>query len=65
MTKRSTFTQAEISRALKGVTACGLKPSRAEILPDGKIVIHIGDAPESDTRTAYQRWKDEQNARSA
>lgn len=65
MGKRATFTQNEVTRAVRGVTACGLTPSRAEILPDGRIVVHIAGRPEEDTRTPFQKWKDEQNASAA
>lgn len=63
MGRRATFTQSDVTKAVKGVAVSGLTPSRAEILPDGRIVVHIGTPTTEDARTPFQKWKDAQNAR--
>jgi hypothetical protein len=37
--QRSRFTKADVHRAVKGSTDAGLKISRVEVEPDGKIVV--------------------------
>jgi hypothetical protein len=44
MTQRSRFTQADVTRAIKGAQSAGLVVQRVEIEPDGKIVVQIGEA---------------------
>jgi hypothetical protein len=39
----SVFTQTDIERALKGAVRAGLKVARAEIDPNGKIVLTFTD----------------------
>lgn len=39
MGKRQTFTQSDITRAIKGAKAAGMAVNRCEILPDGRIVV--------------------------
>lgn len=39
MTARARFTQADITRAIRGVTAGGCRVARIEIEPDGTIVV--------------------------
>jgi len=39
MARRVAFRQADVSRALKGAVSAGLKPCRAEIQADGRIVL--------------------------
>jgi hypothetical protein len=47
MSRRArTFTQADVSRALRGAIKGGLQPTRIEIDADGKIVILCEIAPE-------------------
>jgi hypothetical protein len=43
MSRRSTFKQAEITKALKGALAAGMKPSGYRIDPMGGIVVMFGD----------------------
>lgn len=41
--RRSSFRQADITRALKGAKAAGLNPSGCTIGPDGSIHVNCGD----------------------
>lgn len=52
---RSAFRQADLTRAIKGAKAGGFQPARAEILPDGRIVLSL--APETPPEDAYGAWK--------
>ena len=47
MTQRARFSQADVTRALKGIMQAGLTPVRIEIEPDGRIVVYCGDAEEA------------------
>jgi hypothetical protein len=51
------FTQAAVSRAVRGVTAGGLQPSEVEIMPCGTIRLLIGhrgaDLPAQIDEAAY------------
>jgi hypothetical protein len=40
MTRRATFTQAQLIRAVKGAIAAGIEIRRLEIGPDGRIAIY-------------------------
>jgi len=40
----STFRQADVTRAVKAVTAAGVEIARVEIAKDGRIVIVTGEA---------------------
>ena len=42
MRKRQMFTQAAVTRAVKGAVAAGLDPTRVEIAPDGRIILTLG-----------------------
>ncbi len=58
--------QADISRALKAANSAGLKVSRVEIGPDGKLSIFIADcSPREPSTTPFDAWKERQNARPA
>lgn len=64
--RRQIFRQADVSRLLKGALDAGLKPSRAEITPEGKIVVSFGaDAPAQEPADAFDRWMAQKNARPA
>lgn len=59
MTARATFKQDDVSRAIKGATAGGLRVTRVEVSPiDGKIVI-VTD--EGATAAAPNPWDDDAN----
>lgn len=61
--RRAGFRQLDITRALKGAEKAGFNVGRAEIGPDGKIVLVAKDAaikPESD----LDMWLGKNNARS-
>lgn len=45
MTARSTFKQADATRALRAAVKAGLKPSECVIGPDGAIRLVFGDVP--------------------
>jgi hypothetical protein len=45
MTRRATFTEAELTRAIRAAQKCGLPVVTSEICPDGRIVIHHESAP--------------------
>lgn len=47
MTKPAAFRQADVERAVKGVTAAGLPIARVEVV-DGKIVVIVGGPPRDD-----------------
>jgi hypothetical protein len=66
MSRRKPFTQADISRALKGAQSAGLKIQRFEIEPaTGKIVIVSGETAPSEPPNPFDAWKARDNARSA
>jgi hypothetical protein len=46
--RASKFTQADVSRAVRGAINAGLQPTRIEIDADGKIVVFFGAAPETE-----------------
>lgn len=61
----STFKQTDVTRACKGVMAAGLKPRRAEIDRDGKIVmVFEGDVP-SGLVSDFDKWKAGRNGSSS
>ncbi len=58
--------QADISRALKAANSAGLKVSRMEISPDGKLSIFIADrSTREPSTTPFDAWKERKNARPA
>lgn len=44
MSRRSTFKQADATRAFRAALAAGLKPSGCTIAPDGSIKLEFGEA---------------------
>lgn len=50
------FTQADVSRAIKGATAAGMEVDRVELMPDGRIVL-AAPASASEPVNAYDEWK--------
>ena len=67
MARRPTsFTQGDLTKALKAALKAGIKPRRAEIDQNGKIVLDFeaggtAGAPASH----FDRWKADRNAREA
>jgi hypothetical protein len=61
---RAHFTQAELSRALKGALASGLNVARVEIDPaDGKIIIVMGNPTNGDeTKMPLDNWRSSRGA---
>lgn len=59
MGKRASFTQAEITRAVKGAQAGGMAIKRVEIMPDGRIVVSIAEElnTPTDADDAFGTWK--------
>ena len=39
MNRRATFSQADVTRALKAHVAAGIPVARTEVTPDGRIVV--------------------------
>lgn len=65
MTRRKPFTQADVSRALKGAQSAGLKVQRIEIDPaTGRIVVVSGNELPSKAQELFDTWKAEDDARS-
>ena len=60
MSRRASFTQSDITRAVKGAQAAGLIVSRVEV--DGDRII-ILTAPEAADRpkSAVEAWRDKRN----
>jgi len=57
MTAPARFTQADVTRAVKGATQAGLHIARVEIDRDGKIVIVLG---EIESPAGIDDWRKEQ-----
>lgn len=61
MNRRATFTQAELTRAIKGARAAGMTVAKCEITPDGRIVLSdSGTTPADDP---YGDWKQRREGR--
>ena len=63
MQRSHRFKQVDVSRAVKGATAAGLKVSRVEIDADGKIVLVSGDAAPKGPASDFDTWKGKRDAR--
>jgi hypothetical protein len=59
---QATFRQADLARAVRAVQAVGLKVSRTEIGPDGRIVLHHEDAP-APVLSPLEEWRAKRDAR--
>ena len=55
---KSTFTQSDVTRALKGALAAGLSPKSARILRGGEIFLAFtGDEPEEHEAEEENPWE--------
>jgi hypothetical protein len=63
--KRATFTQADLTRAVKAMRAAGLDVARVEIGTDGKIVLGTREETISGQLSPLEEWRAKRNARSA
>lgn len=62
MGKRATFTQAEVTRAIKAAKAAGMAVTRCEIGADGSIVLtDAPTAPQADD--VFGNWKAKREGR--
>lgn len=61
--RRQPFRQADVSRALKGALAAGMKPTRAEITAEGRIVLSFEDGTSPEPADAFDNWKRRRDAR--
>jgi hypothetical protein len=62
--RQATFRQVDLTRALRGAKAAGLRVSRVKIGVDGAIEILTGDAPVVE-HDAFTAWKATYDARPA
>lgn len=66
MRKHARFKQGDVTRALKAANSAGLKVSRVDIEPDGKLSILISDGSRIDPpATPFDAWKEKRDARPA
>ncbi len=63
MARSHRFNQADLTRAVKGATAAGMKVARIEIDADGKIVLVSGDAAPMGPASDFDTWKGKRDAR--
>lgn len=60
MTKKGRFSQADITKAVKAVFACGLEVEAVEIDGDGKITVRIANqAGPLSTGADANEWTDD------
>lgn len=57
MNRPAKFTQADVSRALKGAKAAGLNVGGFEIDEHGKIIVKCGVGAEAAARSPLEAWK--------
>jgi hypothetical protein len=65
MARRQGFKQGDVTRALKGAVAAGLKPSRVEIDAAGRIVLDFGQGTPAAEANPFDTWKAKRDARPA
>ena len=58
MSKKAAFTQASVTRAIRGAQAAGVRVTICEIDPNGKIIIKSASAPRE--AGAGNSWDDVQ-----
>lgn len=56
MNRRAPFTQADVTRALKGAKNAGVVVGGLEIEPGGKIIILVEGGKHSKTREQTNEW---------
>jgi hypothetical protein len=57
MTRRASFRQSDLTKAIKGVAAAGLQVARAEIDPaSGKILVVIGVPSAEEEASSLNPW---------
>jgi hypothetical protein len=56
MTKRSTFRQSDLMRALKAAIAAGLRVTQFEIKPDGSISVLTSTSSGEIVSTPLEQW---------
>lgn len=65
MTKRATFTQADVERAARALKAVGEKVGGVEIRPDGSFRVLTGDPAEQKALSPLEAWEREHGHRAA
>ena len=66
MSRRVTFRQADVTRAVRAATKAGLAIGGLRITPDGAIEVLQAAAPRVDDSTAaFANWKAQRDARRA
>ena len=60
--KRTTFRQSDVTRAVKVVTAAGIKVSKVEISPDGKVAILFASGDFEAPIDPVDEWEAKKNA---
>jgi hypothetical protein len=66
MSRRVTFRQADVTRAVRAATKAGLAIGGLRITPDGAIeVLQAAAAPVDDSTAAFANWKAQRDARRA
>jgi hypothetical protein len=51
-----TFTQGDVTKALKAAVKAGLKVARAEVRKDGSILLDFDDRPATPTDSNLNEW---------
>lgn len=57
MGKRATFTQAEMTRAIRAAKAAGMNVTRCEIGSDGSIILSEITTPIAASASPLDQWK--------
>lgn len=65
MTKRVTFSQADIERALRAAKAVGYAHPTVDILPDGRLRLLTAPVAQEQPLSALEAWEREHGGRAA